>query len=234
VNGDGYSDLAVKSNVGNVYVYVGGASGLGMTPIALADPALGSVDDFGESIACAGDVNGDGYADLVVGSGDAIGSVYVYSGGPSGFGATHTTLSNPDPTGHKDFGYQLASAGDVNDDGYSDLAVATVLSAGDGGTARMSSIYVYLGGSSGLGTLFATLNNPDPSNDGFGSSLGSGGDVNGDGHFDLAVGASDMSNSAGAVDVYPGGMSDLGSPVTIAGPASAGGTFGASIFGATD
>ena len=85
VNGDGYSDVIVGaaryySDTGRVYVYLGSANGLSPTPTFTATgESFGSY--FGTSVGTGGDVNGDGYADVIVGAGGYNGyqgRAYVY------------------------------------------------------------------------------------------------------------------------------------------------------------
>jgi len=163
VNGDGYADLvAGGQGLSKAYVYLGGATGPGTTPVATLTGSYSS--DLGNAVASAGDVNGDGYADLVVG---AIGSsnAYVYLGGAMGLAAMPAaTLAGP---GGSNFGDAVASAGDVNGDGYADVVV---------GAPRASSIqgsaYVYLGGTSGVGTTAsATLSEPTSRDELFGGAV---------------------------------------------------------------
>jgi hypothetical protein len=88
VNGDGFADLAVgaqgaMSGTGQVYVYLGGTAGLATTPATtLTGPEANGA--FGKSVASAGDVNGDGFADLAVGSGAPEGEGMVGNGLGSG------------------------------------------------------------------------------------------------------------------------------------------------------
>src|SRR5208282_4674998 len=108
---------------------------------------------FGESVASAGDVNGDGFGDLVVGApltANFAGAVYVYLGGESGLQPTPITLTNPDRQTLQ-FGYTVAGAGDVNGDGYGDVVVAASVPSEAQGAA-----YLYLGGAAGLATTATT------------------------------------------------------------------------------
>lgn len=117
VNGDGYSDIVVGAptyvdilnisagtfnavSVGAAFVYYGSASGLSATPNEVLQPTTQAGALFGYSVSKAGDVNGDGYGDLVIGApadritlnvgafpvatSVATGKVYVYYGGPAG------------------------------------------------------------------------------------------------------------------------------------------------------
>ena len=74
VNGDGFGDVAISAYEANgaadqggvVYVSFGSADGLTGTPVALPSPKLSAYQLFGTNVDGAGDVNGDGYANLVV------------------------------------------------------------------------------------------------------------------------------------------------------------------------
>src|SRR5204863_318808 len=138
------------TNTGRAYVYLGGAGGLATTPATTLTAPDGAGGRYGFSVASAGDVNGDGFADLVVGAPGVstnTGRAYVYLGGAGGLATTPaTTLTAPDGAGG-DFGISVASAGDVNGDGYADLVVGAHRVSTDTGRA-----YVYLGGASGLAT----------------------------------------------------------------------------------
>jgi hypothetical protein len=89
--------------------------------MTLDNPANQAGGSFGWSVASAGDVNGDGYADLVVGAplqnlgAMEEGNAFVYLGGPAGLPSTpSTTLDNPANQAYGFFGFSVASAGDVN------------------------------------------------------------------------------------------------------------------------
>ncbi|MBI5517241.1 MAG: FG-GAP repeat protein [Deltaproteobacteria bacterium] len=199
-NGDGRVDLAVTApwwmgRTGRVYIYLGGARGVDGTPsIVLAGPE-GRNGDFGSAAASAGDVNGDGFGDLIVGAGNAdagAGRVYLYLGGPRGVATTPASvLRNPGSLSAA-YGATVIAAGDVNSDGYADIAVGAY-------EDRIS--YIYYGGSAGVSEA------PAVSFPGF---VGASGDINGDGRpdFACATGAYSSIVYMGA----PGGVSTMAVP----------------------
>ncbi|KAB3547907.1 MAG: hypothetical protein C5617_001265, partial [ANME-2 cluster archaeon] len=105
-------------------------------------------DYFGYSVASAGDVNGDGYDDVIVGAyhndngGSDAGKAYVYLGSASGLSTTASWTATGE-VGDDYFGYAVASAGDVNGDGYDDVIVGAH-GNNDGGN-DIGKAYVYLG-----------------------------------------------------------------------------------------
>ncbi len=196
-DGDGYAEVVVGAprddmGVGHVFVYRGGADGIATTPRVLLSPD-GTRDDFGSRVESAGDVDGDGYADLMIGAygyGNSAGRVYVMPGGPAGVDATRVTRL-PSPAGDLMwFGASLAAAGDINGDGYGDVAV---------GGLTTGRAWVYFGGPSGLRAApDVTLSIPAGAE--LGAVVCSTGDVNGDGNADLAVGSAEV----GRVYVFHG------------------------------
>jgi hypothetical protein len=182
VDGDGHPDLAVGSprgadTAGPVSVYAGGPSGIDASAVVTLAVPSGEAGDFGRSLASAGDVNGDGFADLAVGApGDAGARVYVYLGSASGAALVPSiVIAAPSPD-ESAFGTVVAGAGDVNGDGFADLAVS-------GGSDRS---YVFFGRAVG------TSAEPDvvvraPADATLTGGLSGGTDVNGDGHTDLVA-----------------------------------------------
>jgi FG-GAP repeat len=146
VNRDGYDDLIVGAygqgkNRGSVYVYAGSSNGLSATPIFTAT-GEGEHNHFGYSVSTAGDTNGDGYDDVIVGPyhyDGSTGQVYVYPGTASGLGSTpifSATGEGPVST----FGRSVGTAGDVNGKGRADLLIGAF--GYDEYTGR---VYLYLG-----------------------------------------------------------------------------------------
>lgn len=118
-DGDGFGDVAVGAPItngsGRVYIFRGGASGTETDPSNVLDPPLESAD-FGSALAVAGDVNGDGYADLVVV--DVKNGLPLYYGSASGLATTPVLLGTPVGAG---VAPTLAGVGDVDRDGFGDL-----------------------------------------------------------------------------------------------------------------
>jgi len=235
VNGDGYADIIVGAprygtyNRGMVLVYYGSDSGPGDTADWTAvGNVVGSEMRFGYSAATAGDVNGDGYDDVIVGTED-YGRAYVYHGSSSGLdlngtrptgnpdNADWTATSDPNQVGPSRFGFSVGTAGDVNGDGYADVIVGAPGYNGYPYT-REGWAYVYHGSASGLST------EPDwperfylQTDSLFGYSVATAGDVNGDGCSDVVIGASGYNKEeplpgkpdVGAAFVYYGSPSGL-------------------------
>ncbi len=234
VNGDGKADIVVGApyfnvscNTGRAYVFSGADGSLLYT---LGSPNQRSGAKFGKSVA-AGDVNGDGKGDVVVGvSGEDLcsskvqGQAYVFSGAD---GSLLYTLGAPNPQVNTHFGDSVV-VGDVNGDGKADIAVAA--SAGTvGENVWQGQVYIFSGVD---GSLLFTLDAPTPQPLAFfGQSLGVG-DVNGDGKADVAVGASgkDVGGNKGQGQAYVFSGADGSLLFTLDSPdLQAGAHFGASM-----
>jgi hypothetical protein len=239
VNGDGYADVAVSakesgpSGRGTVYVYHGSESGLSQTP-DWSKTGEQDFDRLGYSLAGAGDVNGDGYADIVVGTpyfGTYHGKAYAYHGSASGLGTTAAwSVTGVDSTDK--IGSSLAGAGDVNGDGYADVIVGALKSPNADYPGK---VYVYTGSASGLSTTADWSETGENNDDLFGYAVGGAGDVNGDGYADIIIGAYKYSSTRGKTYVYLGSATGLESTFAMHDQGEdMGDQFGYSVAGAGD
>jgi hypothetical protein len=218
VNGDGFDDIAVGEPdyatdearphvLGGVSVYLGSPSGPQPTPAWMArfDRPPNSTFElrFGASIASAGDVNHDGYDDLLIGGTDNFGpgKAYLYLGSPSGLSASPAWTATADSGGgglSRDFGKQVASAGDVNGDGYDDVLIAEDYETG----CHLGRTFLYYGSPAGLSpTPVWTLTGQTFDCETHGASAGcslTSGHFNADSYSDFVVGCA-VNEFAGTV-----------------------------------
>jgi hypothetical protein len=196
---------------------------------------------FGSSVSTAGDVNGDGYSDVIVGASRydngqrEEGRAFVYHGSAEGLSKTPNWTAESDQA-NAYFGYSVASAGDVNGDGYSDVIVGAL--EYDHGQADEGRALVYYGSASGLSTTPSWKADGDQAIAWFGFSVGTAGDVNGDGYSDVVVGAVYYENGQideGRAFVYYGSSGGLSrNPDWTAESNQAYAEFGASVGTAGD
>src|SRR6185503_7598863 len=137
---------------------------------------------FGMYVASAGDVNGDGYSDVIIGTwyydnGQTDeGAAFIYHGSSSGITTTLQTQLECNQASAS-MG-NVASAGDVNGDGYSDVIVGAWQY--DNGQSDEGRAFVYLGSAGGLSTSAAWTAESDQTLAAFGNAVATAGDVNGD------------------------------------------------------
>ncbi|ELS00028.1 integrin alpha, partial [Gloeocapsa sp. PCC 73106] len=223
INGDGIDDLiigAINANssdgtfVGQSYVVFGRAGGFGSS---LNLSSLSGSNGFaitgmpgegsGRSVSSAGDINGDGIDDLIIGT-TYGGQSYVVFGRAGGFGSS---LNVSSLNGSNGFAINdslvtgpVSSAGDINRDGIDDLIIGAPIAASPGGTNDAGQSYVVFGRAGGFsaslnvsslngsnGFAINGINDMDYS----GESVSSAGDINGDGTDDLIIGAPSASPS---------------------------------------
>jgi hypothetical protein len=237
VNGDGYPDLIVSaygfnSLTGGAYIYFGGPALDNIADVTLTGAVVG--DRFGLSVSSAGDVNGDGYSDVIIGApendagGNNAGRAYIYFGGPGMDNIADIILTGA--AAGDQFGFSVSNAGDVNGDGYSDVIVGAHLN--DTGGTDAGRAYIYFGGSQ-MNNVADVIMTGEVANDQYAYSVSAAGDVNGDGYSDVIVGALFNSN-VGRAYIYFGGPSmDNTADIILTGQA-AGDLFGVSVSSADD
>jgi len=253
VNGDGIADVIIgapnadnnsRTDSGSSYVVYGNATPT--SPVQLGALAPGSTgfrvdgaladDQSGYSVAGAGDVNGDGRADVIIGApradpnGSNSGSSYVVYGKANNVAANINLSIALDPTSNgfridgaaegDQNGFSVAGAGDVNGDGKADVIIGAV-NADPNGTNSGSSYVVY-GKANNAAADIDLASALDPASNGFridgaaeadksGYSVAGAGDVNGDGKADVII---------GAMGADPNGNSESGSSYVVYGKAN--------------
>ncbi|MBI5486038.1 MAG: FG-GAP repeat protein [Deltaproteobacteria bacterium] len=233
VNADGFDDLVVgaigqssgATSEGAAYVLTGSAAGIeASTAVRIDSPENQELSEFGISATVVGDVDGDGFADAAIGADREDdteyeeGAVYLYHGSAGGLPVVPTSrVGCPGHVARSDFGARLAAAGDVDRDGYVDLAVGAP-SYGSGATGE-GNVFLFRGGPGGItGVPMSSLDCPgNQAGAAFGTALASG-DVNGDGWLDLVVGApayDGPNTDEGRAWVYLGTASGLPSSPSI-------------------
>ena len=228
-NGDGISDLVVSAYLadangladnGAAYVFFGQASWCASMPCTLSAGGASAIirgtaanEWLGIAVQPAGDLNGDGIADFIVGATNvtsaAPGRVYVFFGSRDLVGEKTPADANVIVSGEglaDSFGQAVAPLGDVNGDGIDDFIVGAYQA--DVGGLKCGEAYVFFGSRALAGTLTrsnaslrikdncATVGN-------FSRSLAAAGDVNGDGIADVLIGA-DTAEGTGSAFIYFG------------------------------
>jgi Ca2+-binding RTX toxin-like protein len=254
VNGDGKDDLIIGAiwadpngliDAGSSYVLFGSTSGFapsidlatlnGINGFTINPIAAG--DQLGSSVSGAGDVNGDGFDDLIIGAFGAdpnglenAGQGYVVFGSTGGF-APSLNVSDLDGTNgfaidgiaEKDYSSRVSAAGDVNGDGFDDVIIAAFW-ADPNGNASAGTSYVVFGSPEAFPASFklSELNGTN----GFaingiaeynfsGFSVSSAGDFNGDGIDDLIISAPFAETVAGQSYVVFGSKEGFSASINL-------------------
>jgi hypothetical protein len=164
-------------------------------------------DAFGTRVMAAGDVDHDGYDDLIVGAPHwdrGRGKVYLYRGGPQGLAAKAAWTAMGEKADDR-FGDRVGQAGDVNGDGISDVFVAS-----PGWHGALGRCVVYYGSKRGLAAGPGWTTSPSELSEDFGDCTHPTGDLDGDGIDDLAVGAFGHDHTRGRIWIFKGSKRGLG------------------------
>jgi len=200
VNADGYDDVIIGArnyennfeDEGRVELFLGSAAGLALTPVWRLD---GGQNDMrlGVSVDSAGDVNGDGYDDVLIGADifsngqTGEGGAFVFAGSQSANLGTIPAWTGEINQGDAFLGFSAAGVGDVNQDGFDDVIVGA--DGYDNGSLDEGAAFLYLGSVNGPANTPSRSFEIDVSGARFGLSVAGAGDVNGDGYDDVIVGA---------------------------------------------
>ena len=239
VNNDGYDDILIGadgedtggSSAGAAYIIYGGATGStygllsGNIDLSTADAKFigeEALDSAGISVSSAGDVNNDTYSDILIGArynnagGSSAGAAYIIYGSSALLSSIDLSEADAKFIGEEagdSAGYSVSSAGDVNNDSYSDILIGARYNSTGGSYAGAA--YIIYGGATGstygllsgnidLSAADAKFIGEEASNFA-GISVSSAGDLNNDGYADLIIGAMGEDDGSDAAYIIYGG-----------------------------
>lgn len=210
VNNDSFTDIMVGAymyadgNKGKVYLFYGGVLIENIADVTFSGVA--DNDRFGTASAgihSVGDINNDSYDDVIIGAtgvdvtDPANGQAYIYYGGISMDNIADVTFTGIGTS--TNFGYAVASAGDVNNDGYIDVLIGAYATKVGGVTKGQT--YIYYGGNS-MDNIADVTFTGNANSDLMGYSVSSAGDVNNDGYQEVIVGAAGYNGWQGQAYIY--------------------------------
>ena len=196
VNGDGFEEVLIgmfplqnRDRPARARLFLGTETGPANAPSWSVDSATRDTG-LGRTMTCAGDVNGDGFDDVLLGeqtAGDSLpteGAIHLYPGSASGLPPVPSWTVRGGQAGAL-FGYFLRPAGDINGDGYDDVLAGAVM--WDGASADCGQARLYLGGAKEMSTKPVWTFDGAGANSHLGNTV-AGADVNGDGYSDVLIG----------------------------------------------
>jgi hypothetical protein len=244
VDGDSYDEIVVGApgygGKGAAFVFYGSASGPITVTHWMTESNQASAR-FGVAVGGAGDLNDDGYADIVVGAsgyerGETDeGAAFVFYGAETGLAPAYGWMAEGDQAG-AEFGASVSSAGYTNDDRFADLVVGAP--GYDTDTENVGAAWAFYGSEAGLGETPVWTTSSDQTSSGYGRAVGGAGDVNDDGYDEVIVGAYRYQNDhllEGSAFVFFGSVGGLASNAnwTVEGD-KANATFGDAVAMAGD
>lgn len=222
-DGDGWPDVlagamrlsGVVPEAGGIYFLRGGGDLSAVHPVLLARGSR-SRSAMGAAVSLVGDVNGDGWVDLLVGAPQWSevygneGAAFLFLGSTNGFGSSPdwSAFGGQDDAG---FGTALTGLGDINGDGFADVAIGAP--HWHQPTKGVGRVEIYFGSKIGLRSVADWSFNGSLAREGVGSSFAERADVNNDGIPDLVVGApgnGEKSGVRGRVHIFFGPLSTGG------------------------
>ena len=196
VNNDGFDDVIISNEAKNkAIIYFGNNIQDTIADVILTGET--NVNSYGTSVSSAGDLNKDGFSDVMVSTYSynvSRGRVYIYFGGVNMDTTADKIITGKDEYDY--FGVGMSPAGDVNNDGYSDILISSF-----GNNSLTGRSYIFYGGAS-MDTIPDKVFNGKNQGDYFGSSVAYAGDVNCDNYSDFMIGSEGYNGNTGRVYLY--------------------------------
>lgn len=207
VNADGISDFLVASSIdynlqidtSKVFLYLGSTDLDTIPDLIYYSPYI--EDSFGSSIASAGDINSDGFDDLLIGYEWFSDKVYVYLGSEYIQDSIAFIIQNNQI--QSNFGYSMCGDNDFNLDGYDDIVIGAPRFDPLGGGSQLGRVYIYFGGES-FNTVADLVLTGNEQFEQFGQSISGAGFFNEDNYIDLIINSPFSNNFYGSANIYFG------------------------------
>ncbi len=227
VNADGWPDLVIgasgtdnglASDAGSAYIVLGGAAPASLNlSTQIEYSGENAYDAAGRGVAGAGDVNGDGYGDVLVSGwrnsagGSHAGAAYLVLGGAPASASLSSAVKYTGTTANDGAGFSVAGAGDVDGDSLDDMLIGALYAGSGSGAA-----YLVLGGTPSSASLSTAQKYSGQTGDYAGYSVAGAGDVDADGYVDMLVGAPSSGSGPGAAYLVFGSASPASASLSTA------------------